>query len=174
MNPTHERPLTRTPKSGYSRVEYLETLPCWKGLDTPLFIGPEGKAVSVDWINTALRSTAAAAGLRKRVTTHVVRKSVGTLIANQNPKLAMLQLGITQKIFERHYNQPLLEDRLNRRDLLPEPKWEPRTPEELLATAHADYVAGRLSREAYEAVLEQAHARKRLPQPKTPEPYYIG
>lgn len=155
-------------------VDHLRTLTIWQGADTPLFIGPDGVALTHHFVNPALKSTAALAGIRKKVTSHVLRKSVGTLIANQNPKMAMQQLGISQRVFERHYNLPLLKDRLERRDLLPGPRWNPRTPEQLLAAAHADLIAGRIGKAQYDAILAQAEAQKRLPSPRTPEPSYFA
>lgn len=70
-------------------------------------------------MNESLKAAAVAAGVHKPVSTHVVRKSVGTLMGRDNPKLAQLQLGISEAVFNAHYNQPLLEDRLARRDLVP-------------------------------------------------------
>lgn len=43
---------------------------------------------------------------------------MGTLIARETPKYAWEQLGITAKIFEAHYHQPSLQDRMDQRDLL--------------------------------------------------------
>ena len=40
-------------------------------------------------------------------------------MARENPKLAQEQLGISAAVFNLHYNQPSLEDRLMRRDILP-------------------------------------------------------
>lgn len=100
-------------------IDSLSQSPPWIGLGTKLLVTPKGRPLTGQWINWHLRRCAAAAGITKRVSTHVIRKSVGTIMARENPKLAQLQLGITSYVFNVHYNQPLLEDRLKRRDLLP-------------------------------------------------------
>lgn len=73
-------------------------------------------------------------GIKKKVTTHVPRKGAGTHMAKENPRLAREQLGITQKVFEKHYNQPTVGDRIEHRDLVlgaqptPRTTWRSRVP----------------------------------------------
>ena len=100
-------------------IDCLSQSPPWIGLGTRLLVTPNGRPLTGQWINWQLKRCAARAGITKRVSTHVIRKSVGTIMARNNPKLAQLQLGITSYVFNTHYKQPLLEDRLKRRDLLP-------------------------------------------------------
>lgn len=100
-------------------VEYLEQLPIWRGRDTVLFCGPDGRPVTAQWLNRTLKDLAEAAGIHKPVTTHVLRKTAASLMASKNPQLAQLQLGISEEVFRRHYSFPNLEERLAQRDLLP-------------------------------------------------------
>lgn len=97
---------------------FLRRTQHWRGPETPLLLGPRGEIPSYRWLESTLKELAALAGVQKDVTTHLFRKSVGTHIAKENPRLAREQLGITQKVFERHYNQPSVQDRIERRDLL--------------------------------------------------------
>lgn len=143
-------------------VDYLRTTPLWRGSETPVFIAPAG-VVTSQWINRTLKRLARLAGIQKPITTHVIRKSVGTLIARENPKLAQEQLGISWDVFNKHYNQPLLEDRIARRDILPGYHWEPSTPEETIAKAYLEHVQGRLSQESLEASVEDARKQMSLP-----------
>ncbi|HEX2066744.1 MAG TPA: tyrosine-type recombinase/integrase, partial [Candidatus Thermoplasmatota archaeon] len=137
---------------------YLERDPHWRGRESPLFMGPrQGRLVSKQFINRALHDLARLAGTGKPVTTHVIRKSVGTLMALVNPKLAQEQLGITEKVFHRHYNQPLLEDRLAHREVLPGVV-ERRTPEAVLGSAYLRFLRG----EVTQARLDEVTLRVRL------------
>jgi site-specific recombinase XerD len=89
----------------------------WKGENTPIMTAERG-VISYATVNEALKDLAELAGLKKKVTTHVLRKSVGNHMGKQNPRLAREQLGITEKVFQAHYNQPTVADRVERRDLL--------------------------------------------------------
>ena len=141
----------------------------WKGDATAIFVGPDGLPLKAAWINRSLRGVAAKAGIKKRVSTHIIRKSVGTLIARENPKFAQLQLGITAEVFNEHYNQPILEDRLAKRDILPGAAWTPKTPEEVAGAALLDMMNGKMSREAFEEKVAQARAQKAQPKIVRPE-----
>ena len=115
----HEAVLTKRCLEALKRHEaYMRKSPQWKGLETPILMGPRGITVSYQWMLRSLHTLAGLAGIRKPVTTHLFRKSVGTHMAKENPRLAREQLGITAKVFEAHYNQPTIKDRLDRRDLL--------------------------------------------------------
>lgn len=100
-------------------IRFLEPLPLYSGANTVLFVGPQGKPLTVKWVNETLRELAKAAGINKRISTHTFRRSAGTLIGSKNPKLAQEQLGISDRVFRRHYFVPLLEDRLAARGILP-------------------------------------------------------
>ena len=89
----------------------------WDGPATPIMRCERG-VITYQTVNQALKDLAELAGIKKRVTTHVLRKSVGTHMGKQNPRLAREQLGITAKVFDLHYNQPTVQDRVERRDLL--------------------------------------------------------
>lgn len=100
-------------------IDYLAALPVYDGPGTALFVAPNGKPLTAQWINRTLNELALSVGIKKRVTTHVLRKSAGTIMGAKNPKLAQRQLGISEEIFNRHYNFPGLDERLARRDILP-------------------------------------------------------
>jgi integrase len=117
--PEHSAVLSERCLAALKRHEaFLRTTPQWKGVDTPLLVGPRGKMVTYNTMRCALHALAAASGIQKNVTTHLFRKSVGTHMGKENPRLAREQLGITAKVFDRHYNQPTVKDRIERRDLL--------------------------------------------------------
>lgn len=101
------------------RFTVLRAFQLWAAPETPVFVAPGGTALTPQWANRPLGRLASAAGVANRVTTHIIRKSCGTLIGLQNPKLAQEQLGISERVFNRHYNLPTLEGRLSRRDILP-------------------------------------------------------
>ncbi len=116
----HEIVLTDRAVSALRRlVEALQRSPVWHGRTTPLFLGPNGRVMTLQWLNRAPKRAAATAGVRKHVTTHVFRHSPGTPIGLENPKLAMQQRGVTEEVFQRHYNKPSPQDRPTRRDVLP-------------------------------------------------------
>lgn len=118
------------------RVEYLQQQPYWKGDATALLAGKTGRPITPQAINRMLKDCLVAAGIKKHIATHALRKNVGTHIAKKNPRFAHEQLGITAKIFEAHYNQPALEDRLESRDILPGAVTAaPRTPDEMVGQA---------------------------------------
>jgi hypothetical protein len=90
----------------------------WNDAQTPLMMAEQG-ILTYQALLRAIKDLAAMAHIKKRVTTHVLRKSTGTHMARRDPKLAREQLGITQEVFERHYDQPRLQDRLDQRDIIP-------------------------------------------------------
>lgn len=90
----------------------------WGGPETPIMTAERG-ILTYQSLLKALKDLASLARLRKRVATHVIRKSTGTHMARKDPKLAREQLGITQEVFDRHYDQPRLKDRLEQRDIIP-------------------------------------------------------
>ncbi|MFA5944346.1 MAG: tyrosine-type recombinase/integrase [Candidatus Thermoplasmatota archaeon] len=126
----------------------------WLGEDkTPIMMGPRGKVVTYQTMNDSLHRLAALAHIRKNVTTHVPRKSVGTHMAKENPRLAREQLGITQKVFEKHYNQPTLEDRMDRRDLLPGASATIKSPAERIGALYLDLAKGKISQQEFDQEL---------------------
>lgn len=86
-----------------------------------------------------------------------------TLIGRENPKLAQLQLGISAEIFNRHYNQPLLEDRMAKRDILPGADWTPKTPEGIAGTALLGLLSGELHKDDFEYQVKRARELEDLP-----------
>lgn len=146
-------------------IEYLQDQPAWRGRETPLLTGPNGKLASYHFYDHSMKQVAALAGIRKAVSSHILRKSAGTLIARQNPKLAQEQLGITAKIFDRHYNQPMLEDRVARRDILPGAAAAV-TPKERIADAYVRFQRGQMTQEELDQVVAQARIQET--EPKTP------
>lgn len=80
----------------------LERMPHWQGRETAVFVGPDGKPLTAEWINRELKALVAVAGIHKPLTTHVLRKSIATIIGRTNPKYAHMQLGITSRVFEQH------------------------------------------------------------------------
>lgn len=137
-------------------TDYLQTTPAWRGIETAIFIRQDGEPLQTQWVNKALKSTVAYAGLNKRVSTHVIRKSVGTHLAQVDLDYAGRQIGATPRIVQRHYNQPSLDDLLKKRNLLPGSDFKPKTPQKLAGWASLEHQAGRLNREDYLACLEQA------------------
>jgi hypothetical protein len=76
-------------------------------------------------------------------------------------------------IFNRHYNQPLLEDRLAKRDILPGANWKPSTPKEIAGRALLDFSNGRLAREEFEQKVQAAQKLDAVPKTGTdPTPGY--
>ncbi|HEX9816787.1 MAG TPA: tyrosine-type recombinase/integrase [Candidatus Thermoplasmatota archaeon] len=144
--------------------DHLATQANYKGDETPVFAGPDGTPLSVQWLNKSLQGVAGIAGITKKVSTHMLRKSVGTLIGRENPKFAQLQLGISQDVYNLHYNQPLLEDRMAKRDILPGSKWKPTTPEEVAGAALLDLMSGKTSRDEFEAKVAKARQMKSQPE----------
>jgi hypothetical protein len=70
-------------------IGHLITEPrVWKGRETAIFVENDGEAMTPDFVDRALRAAAVAAKLGKPVSSHVLRKSVGTLIGRENPKFA--------------------------------------------------------------------------------------
>lgn len=109
-------------------AEHLQVLPFWAGPETRVFVDPNGTPLSCRFINQALARCGRAAGLGRALTSHTIRKSVGTFIARTNPKFGALQLGITDRIFNKHYNQPTPQDLDYAARLLPDLDDEPRGP----------------------------------------------
>ncbi len=136
------------------RIRSLSTSPIWRGPETPIFIAPDGTIPTGKWLNDGLKRVAAIAGIRKRTTSHVFRATAGTLIGRENPKLAMQQLGVSEGVFNRHYNKPRLEDRLHRRDILPGGEGVRQSPMEKLGTAHWRFDHGLIDKAELEQVRE--------------------
>lgn len=147
---------------------YLQTTRLWKGDATRLFTDKVGVPFKDDFINDALRRAAAAAGITKHVSSHVMRKSVGTIIGKKNPKYAALQLGISDKIFNAHYNMPSVEDRLDQREILPGFR-RSSTPEELAGRALLAFKEGKITGQQFEAELEKAQRMTASPAQRSPE-----
>jgi integrase len=159
------RALTRLKR----REANLRAWGLWKGLDTPILLGRSGQSLTPNTLNRMLRSAARLAGIMKPISTHVLRKSVGTHIGRYNPRYAAEQLGITERTFELHYNQPTLDDRLARRDLLPGHRWEPTTPEEMVGRAWLSRNRGDISETEFQEVVLRADQLRALPSSRVPE-----
>ncbi|MES2155581.1 MAG: tyrosine-type recombinase/integrase [bacterium] len=102
--------------------EWIDTIkgdPAWKGDATPFFIHSDGSLVQPAWFNKHLKALGKLAGIQQKLTTHVLRKSVGTILAKVNPKFAEQQLGTSSRVFHEHSNQMSLQDRQDLRHLLP-------------------------------------------------------
>jgi site-specific recombinase XerD len=65
--------------------DHLATQPFYKGDETAVFVGPGGKPPSTQWLNKSLQGVAGVAGITKKVSTHMLRKSVGTLTGARTP-----------------------------------------------------------------------------------------
>lgn len=144
------------------RRAYCMSRPWWRGAATPILAGNRGVPLATETINRQLKRAAVRAGFMDRVTTHVIRKSSGTIMARQNPRYAREQLGITAKVFEKHYNQPTIEDRLERRDLVPTVA---EGPDALIGRAFMDLQAQRITTAQFQDVLERANRMRIAPQP---------
>lgn len=168
----HKIVLTdRTVRALRNLVEALQQSKVWRGRDTPLFLGPDGRMMTMQWLNRALKRAAATAGVRKNVTTHVFRHSTGTLIGLENPKLAMMQLGVTEKVFQRHYNKPTLKDRLTRRDVLPGSTGVAQTPMEKLGSTFWKFEHGMIDRSELDNVLELTRLAERTNKKRTSDEF---
>lgn len=171
----HEALLTeRALRRLREQREFLIKGKTWLGEDqTPIMMGPRGAVVTYKTVNEALHKLAELAHLRKRVTTHVPRKSVGTHMAKENPRLAREQLGITQKVFEKHYNQPSLEDRMDRRDLLPGASAATKSPAERIGALYLDLTHGKISQQEFDQELSRGLlAEATRPKPKDQDAAY--
>lgn len=153
---------------------FLKDAGAWKGDEgTPIMMGPRGETVSYPTVNDALHDLAALAGINKVVTTHVPRKTVGTHVAKENPKMAQLQLGITQKVFERNYNQPTLKDRMDRRDLLPGAQPGSRRVAERIGALYLQKQRGLISDQEFDREVHRGLiAEATMPQPKQNDAAY--
>lgn len=138
-------------------IHFLQGTLAWNGRETPLFIGPRGQVIKHQAVNRMLHELAALAGLNKNVTSHVFRKSAGTIMALVNPKLAQEPLGITEKVFNRHYNLPLLEDRLAHREILPGVAAASPSPEEAVGNAYLRFQRGEFSKTQLDQTVLLAH-----------------
>jgi integrase len=146
-------------------LHFIEISPFWKGRQTPIFVGPKGKVLSIQTIDRQLRAVAVHAGVRKKVSTHRLRKSVGTAIAQVDPDFAARQLGVSFKILQRHYNMPSMEDLMAKRELLPGAKgFVPRSPEEIAGWATLEHIQGRMTDDELREHLDRA--RKLLAHPR--------
>ena len=151
-------------------VDFLSQTKAWIGRETPLFAGPNGKLASSQWYNRTMKQVAAIAGIRKQISSHVIRKSAGTIMARENPKLAQEQLGVTEKIFNRHYNQPLLEDRIARRDILPGAE---SSPSGRIGDAYMRFQRGQITKNELDIVVAQARVQAVEPQEPTQDVSYV-
>jgi integrase len=151
-----------------ARREYAATRPWWIGDATPICAGATGNPITTEAVNQALKRACVAAGIESRVTTHVIRKSAGTIMARENARYAMEQLGITAKVFEKHYNQPTIEDRLERRDLVPT-FGDASDPVAAMGQIALDYEEGRATKAEYLAALDRIKRAKALPGIRQPD-----
>jgi hypothetical protein len=157
-----------TAKNIQDRIERLKASPQWKGPETPLFTTTRGVVLSYQTIYRHIRKAGALMGHPEPVRPHTLRKSVGTHMGKRNEVLAREQLGITDKVFKKHYFQPTVDDRIERRDLLLDATWEPEpAPDQRLLRAYKDLEAGTLTREKFNVIrkqieLETATARSKV------------
>lgn len=147
------------------RRAYCMTRPWWRGEETPILTGRTGKPLTTQAVNQMLARASARAGFTAKLTTHGIRKSAGTIMARQNARYAREQLGITPKVFEAHYNQPTVEDRLERRDLVPVVGTQP-GPDALVGKAFMDLQAQRISRAEFQDIVERANKMRITPTPQ--------
>ncbi|HLF16104.1 MAG TPA: tyrosine-type recombinase/integrase [Candidatus Thermoplasmatota archaeon] len=124
----------------------------WSGPETPIMQAERG-ILTYQSLLKALKDLAALAGLKKPVTTHVLRKSTGTHMARKDRKLAREQLGITQKIFDLHYDQPRLKDRLEQRDIIPGASATYATMEVKMGQLTRQFREGKISEEEWKREL---------------------
>lgn len=80
--------------------------------------------------------------------------TVSTLIGRENPKLAVQQLGLSDQVFQAHYNRPRLEDCLQRRDILPGSDGVCQSPMEGPGTAHWRFDHGLIDKAELDRVRE--------------------
>jgi hypothetical protein len=121
-------------------------------------------------VNATLARACVRTGWTARLTTHGIRKSVGTIMARQNQRYALKQLGIKKKVFDQNYNQPTGEDRLERRDL--EPIVGP-DPGPTRSSARPTWTC-KLSTSAAPSLRTSLNAPKRMrhvPAPRAPETF---
>jgi site-specific recombinase XerD len=121
----------------------------WKGPETPVMTAERG-IFTYQSLLKSLKDLAALARIRKRVATHVIRKSTGTHMARKDPKLAREQLGITQEVFDRHYDQPRLQDRLDQRDIIPGATTSYATMESRIGQLTMQMRQGKISQQEWE------------------------
>lgn len=161
--PVHEVVLSeRAVAKLRERRAYCMTRPWWRGEETPIAAGRRGDPVCLQTVNNKLKKAAVRAGITDPLTSHVVRKSAGTLMARQNPRYAREQLGITAKVFEKHYNQPTIEDRLERRDLVPTVA---EGPDAAIGRAFMDLQAQRINQAQFQDIVERANKMRIAPRP---------
>jgi site-specific recombinase XerD len=153
-------------------IRFLQGTRHWRGSETPLFTGPRGKVIAHQAVNRMLHELGVLAGLNKKVTSHVFRKSAGTLMALINPKLAQEQLGITETVFNRHYNLPLLEDRLAHREILPGVAAASHGPEQAVGTAYLRYQRGEIGKVQLDQTVLMARLAAVDPRRKIPDAGY--
>lgn len=150
-----------------NHAKHLQDCGLWLGPETPVMTGPKGRIVGCQYVNKKLKQLAVIAKVPKKVSTHVIRKSCGTLLAStEDPVFAAAQLGITQEMFNRHYYQPRLEDRTKKRDRLPGSDWTPKSPEEIAGKALLDLERGTIDQYQFDTQLREAKARPSLPPQK--------
>jgi len=107
-----------------------------------------GMPVSILFVRRMLKEYAARAGIKKRVTPHIVRKSGGTELSMKNPKLGQIQLGHKSiRTTLTNYTGPNEEDKMQIDEILtPERKV---TVEEIIEQLTKHFVRGELPEEEY-------------------------
>ena len=94
-------------------------------------------------------------------------------MGKDNPKMAAEQLGITGKIFDKHYNQPDLDDRIARRDLLPGAGFAGSEDEKRIGTLYMQMRRGLVSEQEFEREVNRSLlADATNPRPKALDPSY--
>jgi len=133
--------------------------------DAPAFVqvNKNGKAISVDFVRRLLKEYAALAGINKRVSPHIIRKSGGTELSMSNPKLGQIQLGHKNiKTTLTNYTGPNIKDKQNI-DRILNPRREI-DPEEIAEELSKHYIRGELPEEEYLYALKSLrnHTRQKI------------
>lgn len=150
------------------RRAYCVRQPWWRGDETPILAARTGKPLATKSVNRMLARAGVEAGFEARLTTHGIRKSAGTIMARRNARYAREQLGITAKVFEANYNQPTVEDRLTRRDLVPS-VGTALDPDAMVGQALLELEAGRLTRAEFAEIKGRAERMRIVPGMRAPE-----
>ena len=155
------------------RRAYCETRPWWNGDDTPILAGATGRPLTTNAVNGMLARACVLAGFDAKLTTHGIRKSAGTIMARTNERYAREQLGITKKVFDQNYNQPTVEARLERRDLVPV-VGNANDPDAVIGKAFLDLQAQRITRHEFNEIVSRATRARVVPGVRPPEdPGYL-
>ena len=118
--------------------------------DAPAFVQVRtgGKRIGEDFVRRMLKEYAARAGIKKRISPHIIRKSGGTELSMKNPKLGQIQLGHKNiKTTLTNYTGPNEEDKKNI-DIILNPRREI-TVEDIVRELTQHFIMGELPEEEY-------------------------